>query len=505
MNGRINRSVRGWSVFAAVVWCCVSPLSAMFTGTSGLPGDFLRNGVTARSYAVGRSQVAYPDDLSALYLNPAGLVLDGRLDVSAMNITPFEDFGTGNWYATQYNFIGVRVPMATAGTFALGAARQSVGDVDIVDEGFNVMYDGAKAGASAMAVFLSYAKRLFIFPYRLSSFGVSVKAVNQQFTYPGEVEFNTNSWGVGLDLGVLQQMTEWLYLGLQAEHILPPVLQVYDPQTYPTIVRAGLAVKPNGLGRDFWGGLFRDSLLTCSFNTIVHYAYYYNDGAGGAITTFSFQAGVEKQFVPVPRALEFSVRAGLHDMIFYNDGRGLDAEASYGIGLRLLRTIQLDVSSDSGVFGPLNRTVIGVSLLLDVREETAEEFSRLADESQARHDSLLAKTYLKRLAELRPRSTRVYKRMRFLDQRLLKEYRKTVTYLCRQDDYQTAVRYIQSRRHLMCYRSLVKTYVDEAIKDVRRYEQQENAARRDLRLRWHLRRFPHNHRLSQLRERYRRE
>ena len=92
------------------------------TGDAGVESPF-SVGSGARSLGLGNAMVAFPDDASAFFWNPAGMVVVDQRHVDVSLATFFE--------GTQYNFVGYIHPTLNIGVLGLGITRIGTEDIEI--------------------------------------------------------------------------------------------------------------------------------------------------------------------------------------------------------------------------------------------------------------------------------------------------------------------------------------------------------------------------------------
>lgn len=154
------------------------------TGFGTASGEFLSLGAGARAAALGGAYAALAVDASALYWNPAGIVLGGeKVNVQASHTEYLADTG--------YDWVGVVVPLGV-GTHALGVhfARFGFSDQQVFTEQFqdgelNETYSVAEA-----YVGLTYARA---FTDRFSA-GATFKVISDQLA-------EVSGTGFAFDLG----------------------------------------------------------------------------------------------------------------------------------------------------------------------------------------------------------------------------------------------------------------------------------------------------------------
>ncbi len=150
-------------------------------GEAGLETPF-SIGVGARALAMGNASVAYANDPSAFFWNPASMVLVDQKGTALSMTTLFE--------GTQYHFVGYVHPTMTAGTFGFGLVRIGTGDIPNRDyvRGVPVEYGDFEFWWARMT--FSYARKI----WGGLSLGVNFNASRQ-------VMLNYSANGFGLDVG----------------------------------------------------------------------------------------------------------------------------------------------------------------------------------------------------------------------------------------------------------------------------------------------------------------
>jgi len=344
---------------------------AFIGGTGGLPGAFLHNGASARGHALGQSMTAYADDVNALYLNPSGLALGHHLEVSLYNHTPFENVGGVNSLGTQYNYFGARMVIPRICFAGVSVVRYSIGGLDIMDADFSLKGEGYELSQTMAA--LHAAKRFFLFPMRYTAVGVSVKYLMRDSSLPGI----SASSGIGIDVGLTQQLINGLYLGVSAANVLAPALTYYTEESFPVIIRTGLAYKHDVSSLPVTARRFLNNLrFYASVNTAVHDADYYENGM---VIIPRTSLGLENT-IPIKKNIaDVTLRAGLTDIGVLANGGGFSLTAVYGVGVRLFDGISLDAASDTSALGPLNRIMISVSYDTDIFGKTLKDLRRQGD------------------------------------------------------------------------------------------------------------------------------
>ena len=174
--------------------------------------EFLNIGAGARGLAMGGAQVAYVNDGTAGYWNPAGLV--GVKDYPSVHLMHAEYFaGIG-----KYDFGSVAIPLNDQKrVVALSVLRFAVDDIPntlfLVEPDGSINYNNIRTFSSAdYAFLLSYAQKLKDEEDQKLSFGGNVKIIHRK------VGSFASAWGFGLDAGI-QYTNKRLRLGLSARDI----------------------------------------------------------------------------------------------------------------------------------------------------------------------------------------------------------------------------------------------------------------------------------------------
>jgi tetratricopeptide (TPR) repeat protein len=141
-------------------------------------------GAGGRGIALGGAFIADVQDASAVYWNPAALVLDDRPGLAVMHAAI--GFGTAG-----QSFVGVDFPTLRAGHFGLGVLRLSTAGIAAYDAASRPL---GEIEFSETAAFVSYATAPRFIGGRLA-LGGTVKSLTQTLT-------PQNSTGIGLDLGM---------------------------------------------------------------------------------------------------------------------------------------------------------------------------------------------------------------------------------------------------------------------------------------------------------------
>lgn len=187
-------------------------LPVLVSGQSNAPkysNEFLSLGVGAKHFGLGSSGVAYADDVSSGYWNPAGLLkVRPKHQLMLMHSSYFG--GIAN-----YDFGAFTTRLADSSRLALSIVRFSVDDIPdtrfLFDANGAINYDRIRSfSATDYAFLLSYARKLDF----LGSidFGGSAKIISR-----GVGSFS-KAWGFGIDLGA-QKAFNKLHVGLSLRDV----------------------------------------------------------------------------------------------------------------------------------------------------------------------------------------------------------------------------------------------------------------------------------------------
>lgn len=353
---------------------------------------FLDIGVSARSQAMGNTQVASIDDATASFWNPAGL----------MNIDPDmvqAGFTHSEWFAgiSNYDYFGIAAPLSSVLSEdakkdrthkdAVGFSFVRLG-VDNIPNTLSLYEDDGTLNYSNVTQF-SAADYAMIFSYarKLSGTGVNVGA-NAKIVHHKIGPF-ASAWGFGLDLGAQYKVSDFR-VGLMAKDITSTfnawsfdftedekeVLQLTDnevPQSSVEITRPSLV-----LGLAFDKRMPDDGKIP--FTDILIEA--------NLVTTFDGERNVLVSASPVSIDPRVGIELGYNDVIYLrgglnniqratdiNDVETLVIQPNVGIGIKLFRTLRIDYALPMGKQA-LTENSHTISLMLDLNIPRLKEAMR---------------------------------------------------------------------------------------------------------------------------------
>ncbi|HDQ26224.1 MAG TPA: PorV/PorQ family protein [bacterium] len=253
-------------ILAAAVWGCNIYASAGSYGADSVFGA----GTGSRSLSMGSAFTAVADDSSAVYYNPAGLMLLEKQEISVLHYPLYED--------TLYNSMTYGQPILDFGAIGAAIYRLSTGDIGVYSadnfEGGTINFEEYKATlsyASGITQNLFYGINVNIFTMSLGS---------------------VNAVGFGADAGILYQPFDFLRLGVMAHNLVNPSLAMRDEkEDLPRSITAGVLFKASfkpvdaGLAIDASaaeeaGARIRAGIEAVFFNTVSLRAGY-DDGLLG--------------------------------------------------------------------------------------------------------------------------------------------------------------------------------------------------------------------------------
>jgi len=191
--------------------------------TGGLPGSFLRYGLSARDIAMGRSYTALDDDAGASYRNPSAAAWNRSNELQTSYSALYEDtidaglnasFGISETRAFSFSFI-----------------ERKLGGFKERDKSNR---PGKNLNLSENALILSFANKC----RKDFSWGLGVKTIYQDIGgFTGR--------GNGLDAGVMFQPSPSVRCGITVKNLMRPKIKLNKYfETFPLEKRIGIACSP---------------------------------------------------------------------------------------------------------------------------------------------------------------------------------------------------------------------------------------------------------------------
>lgn len=171
--------------------------------------EYLSIGIGARGLAMGRTQTAITNDVTAGYWNPAGLLdITIKYEGALMHAEYFAGIA-------KYDYAGFATPIDSISHLAVSAIRFGVDDIPdtrfLFDASGAINYDNINYFSAADYAFLvSYARKLRWLGGVQA--GVNVKVIHRN------VGNFANAWGFGFDAGLLMKRRQWRF-GLMARDV----------------------------------------------------------------------------------------------------------------------------------------------------------------------------------------------------------------------------------------------------------------------------------------------
>lgn len=192
-----------------IVAFCIHLVSHAQVSAPKYSNEFLAIGVGARALAMGNTQTAITNDVTAAYWNPAGLNgIAQRFDASVMRANYFAGIA-------KYDYGGLAHRLDSSSVLAVSIIRFSVDDIPdtrfLYDASGQLDYGRIRFFSAAdYAGLVSYARQdLWIKGLRVGA--------NAKLIYRRVGQF-ANAWGFGLDAGAQYHRSGW-QLGIMARDI----------------------------------------------------------------------------------------------------------------------------------------------------------------------------------------------------------------------------------------------------------------------------------------------
>jgi len=238
-----------------LILCLLCSLLAGGVFAAAAP-DPIRIATGARPLGMGKAFVGLADDLSSVFLNPAGLGNPDRWQLTSMSGKLLEEYNylsLSGLYPTQYgnfavSYVGASVGGALPTTIEAGSdPNDPIIVVDLTQEQMSsynnlfILSYGAKVekipGLSFLTKNYSYLRGI--------NLGANLKLFSNNMT--GDHITQGGARGTELDLGIQGKPIKWLSLGADLQNALPTSMggklhhDTGVDESYPAVLKCGLA------------------------------------------------------------------------------------------------------------------------------------------------------------------------------------------------------------------------------------------------------------------------
>lgn len=163
-------------------------LSAINDKAGNSSAQFLKIQPSARAAGLGNAVTSLGGSIDSLFNNPAGMGFMNDPEVSFNYLKWFDEM--------NYSSLGAGLPAGSIGTFGLGYAGLTYGDIPIVSQENNgELIESGSTSANDMELLLSYGKKIS----RDLSVGLNMKYISQNIE-------EERSNGIGVDAGSMVKL-----------------------------------------------------------------------------------------------------------------------------------------------------------------------------------------------------------------------------------------------------------------------------------------------------------
>lgn len=186
------------------------PMTTVSQSTAKYGADFLSGGVDARAMAMGNTHLAFAENASATYWNPAGLAHLKNPDIGYMHA---ERFGG----IVSFDYAALAFPVGKKSAFGIAAIRSGVNDIKDTRDAWDFERDTPKPNpennfrlfsAADYAFYLTYGRKV----RENLTLGASSKVIRRK------IGPYADAWGYSLDAGA-QYRKGRLRLGVNLQDI----------------------------------------------------------------------------------------------------------------------------------------------------------------------------------------------------------------------------------------------------------------------------------------------
>ncbi len=194
-------------------------------------------GIGARPLALGKAYVGQADDASSIFLNPAGLSSQNKLQFVSMYSQLFQ--------SESYLTLGIANTFHF-GTLGLGYINVSSPNIEVVEFVGGIPTVTGYTSFRSGAFFLTYSRKVS----EKLQIGGNLKLYTQGFSGGGATYEALSGSGMDADLGIKFNPSKWFSLGLAAQSFVPSSMggkftwnSDAPAETIPSLVKAGVSAK----------------------------------------------------------------------------------------------------------------------------------------------------------------------------------------------------------------------------------------------------------------------
>ena len=185
-----------------IIFILYAPVSVAQVQATKYANEFLAIGVGGRALAMGNTQVALANDVTAGYWNPAGLLRQtNRYDIMLQHGEYFSGIA-------KYDYAAFSMKLDTVSSLGFSIIRFGIDDIPdtrfLYDANGAINYDNIRFFTAADYAFISsYARKLNVLGGL--QLGGNFKVIHRK---AGDF---ANAWGFGLDLGAQLMVENWQF------------------------------------------------------------------------------------------------------------------------------------------------------------------------------------------------------------------------------------------------------------------------------------------------------
>ncbi|MFH1576287.1 MAG: S-layer homology domain-containing protein [Candidatus Margulisiibacteriota bacterium] len=236
-------------IFFAAIFLAVFLFAQSCFGSTKVANDPSRIGVGARTLGMGKSYVGLADDLTAIFINPAGLASVDQWQLTSMSgkfINEYNYVNFGSAVPTSFGNLGLGYVGSSIGFTAPAATTEVVDGVRIIPSST----EGVTYSFLDSVVLFSWGNELFD---NLAA-GATLKVFALDLSGPGISQGRAS--GTELDLGLNYKPSPILKVGLVLQNALPYSAggkikwENGTEETLPSLLKPGISLRL--LGQEGW-------------------------------------------------------------------------------------------------------------------------------------------------------------------------------------------------------------------------------------------------------------